>query len=118
MHLDLKASFILVSYLISSIRADDVLYSDGALSSTWQDWSWSSTINYAATDLAEGTSSISVNSSAWAALSFKDNTNFQGYQGLQFDIAVSVFIYNLRNVFLKYLLGRQSGCICVYLLHC
>ena len=88
----MKTSFrrllLLTASVISGALGDDVIYQDGALSSTWQDWSWSSTINYAATDLAEGSSSILVNSSAWAALSLKDNTNLQGYAGLQFDIAV------------------------------
>lgn len=81
----------LAAVLITAVIADDIIYSNDALSSSWQDWSWNSVINYAATDVVSGTSgsSISVNSSAWSALSLKDGSaNFQGYAGLQFDIEV------------------------------
>jgi hypothetical protein len=88
MHIRQSLSPILLAWAISYARADDTVYQDDSLSSTWQDWSWSSTISYNATDLKEGTSSILVNSSAYAALSLKDNTNFQGYAGLKFDISV------------------------------
>ena len=89
MRLGQRAWLPLAAWLISSVQADDVIYQDNALSSTWQDWSWSSTISYNATDIKQGSSgsSILVNSTAYAALSVKDNTNFQGYAGLQFDIA-------------------------------
>ncbi|KAJ7604485.1 glycoside hydrolase family 44-domain-containing protein [Roridomyces roridus] len=67
---------------------DITVYTDNAIASGWEDWSWSSTIDYDATDLFEGTSSISVNSSAWSALSFKyDGGLLTSYAGLKFDIA-------------------------------
>jgi hypothetical protein len=83
-----STSAVLAAACALRVVADDIIYSDNALSSTWQDWSWSSTINYDATDLMEGTSSTLVNSTSYAALSLKDDTNFEGYAGLQFDIAV------------------------------
>ena len=77
------------TWLISNALGDDVVYQDGTLSLTWQDWSWSSTIDFAATDLYEGSSSISVTSDAWAALSFRlSQGTFKDYAGLRFDIAV------------------------------
>lgn len=80
-----------VALLIArSVTADETVYADGAISSTWQDWSWGSTINYAATDIAEGTSSISVNSTAYSALSLYDTSAGSlgtTYAGLKFDIA-------------------------------
>jgi hypothetical protein len=88
----LHAWLPLAAWLISAVSADDAVYTDSALSPTWQDWSWSSTITYNATDLFAGSSgsSILVNSSAYAALSLKDagtTPTFQGFAGLQFDIA-------------------------------
>lgn len=86
-------SYLGVALLVSgSVRADEIVYADGdtAISSTWQDWSWGSTINYDATDITEGTSSISVNSTAYSALSLYDTaTGSLGttYAGLKFDIA-------------------------------
>lgn len=71
-------------------RADLPVYTDGALAAGWEDWSWSSTINYDATDIFEGTSSISVTSDAWAALSLKLEGTFPQYAGLRFDIAASI----------------------------
>ncbi|KAF8969727.1 glycoside hydrolase family 44-domain-containing protein [Flammula alnicola] len=60
-----------------------------ALGRGWENWSWSSDINFAATDEFAGASgsSISVNSSAYAALSVKLEGTFPGYAGLRFDIA-------------------------------
>jgi hypothetical protein len=80
----------LLSFLLAAIRvaADDDVYIDGAFESTFQDWSWGSTINYAATDLAEGSSSISVTSDAYSALSLYDTAVFSSYAGLKFDFAV------------------------------
>jgi hypothetical protein len=80
----------LLSFLLAAIRvaADDDVYIDGAIENTFQDWSWSSTINYAATDLMEGSSSISVTSGAYSALSLYDTTVFSSYAGLKFDFAV------------------------------
>ncbi|KAF7369391.1 Endoglucanase A [Mycena venus] len=70
------------------VLADDItVYTDTALAAGWENWSWGSDINFAATDLFEGTSSISVNSSAYSALSVKLEGTFPNYQGLRFDIA-------------------------------
>lgn len=73
-------------------RADLAIYTDAALASGWENWSWNSDINFAATDLISGTSgsSISVNSQQWSALSVKLEGTFPGYAGLRFDVAVSI----------------------------
>jgi len=66
------------------------VYTDSTLAAKWQNWSWNTDINFAATDLFAGTSgsSISVNSTAWAAISLKLEGTFRDYAGLRFDIAV------------------------------
>ncbi|KAG6840172.1 hypothetical protein C0991_008402 [Blastosporella zonata] len=70
------------------VKADDLdIYLDNALASGWENWSWGTTLDFAATDLFEGTSSISVNSAAWSALSIKLEGTFPNYAGLRFDIA-------------------------------
>ncbi|KAG6852563.1 hypothetical protein C0991_010935, partial [Blastosporella zonata] len=70
------------------VKADDLdIYIDNALASGWENWSWGTTLNFAATDLFEGTSSISVASTAWSALSVKLEGTFSNYAGLRFDIA-------------------------------
>ncbi|KAH9483879.1 Endoglucanase A [Psilocybe cubensis] len=68
---------------------DLAIYTDNALVQGWENWSWSSDINFAATDLFSGSSgsSISVNSSQYAALSVKLEGTFPDYAGLRFDIA-------------------------------
>ena len=82
-------SLLLALVATAVVRADDILiYQDSALASQWQDWSWGSTINYDATDLAEGSSSISVTSTAYSALSLYNPTPFPNYAGLAFDISV------------------------------
>ncbi|KAF5377193.1 hypothetical protein D9615_006454 [Tricholomella constricta] len=84
-----KAIISLAIIAPALVRADDlVIYNDGALASGWENWSWSSTLDFAATDLFVGTSSISIASTEWAALSLKlGSTTFQSYAGLRFDIA-------------------------------
>ena len=74
---------------LPTVLADQIIYSDSALSNGWQDWSWGSTIDYGATSPAEGTSSISVNSTAFAALSLKSPGTIGEFAGLWFDISVS-----------------------------
>lgn len=71
------------------VSADQDVYIDGALSSGWENWSWSSTINFAATDLvSSGSSSMSVVADAWAALSLYDeNPLANNFAGLRFDFA-------------------------------
>ncbi|KAJ7107820.1 glycoside hydrolase family 44-domain-containing protein [Mycena epipterygia] len=84
----MRSLLLQVALLAASVLADDItIYTDNALAAGWEDWSWSSVINYAATDLFEGTSSISVNSGAYSALSVKLEGTFPDYQGLRFDIA-------------------------------
>ncbi|KAF8197464.1 glycoside hydrolase family 44-domain-containing protein [Pholiota molesta] len=74
---------------LHAVKADIAIYTDAALASGWENWSWSSDINFAATDEFAGTSgsSISVNSSAYAALSVKLEGTFPSEAGLRFDIA-------------------------------
>lgn len=86
----LLKAVLLCALLPLTVFADETIYSDGAISSTWQDWSWGSTIDYSAADIFEGTSSISVNATAYSALSFYDTSIFaSSYAGLKFDLAVS-----------------------------
>ncbi|KAJ7062139.1 glycoside hydrolase family 44-domain-containing protein [Mycena amicta] len=78
----------LAGLLASRVRADDItVYADTNLASGWENWSWGSDINFAATDLFEGTSSTFVNSTAFSALSTKLEGTFPNYAGLKFDIA-------------------------------
>ena len=101
--------------LLHATKADLTIYTDNALASGWEDWSWSSTINYAATDEFAGTSgsSISVNSSAYAALSVKLEGTFPGYAGLRFDIAVRVvftrFLSSSSALTEFFVTGRATG---------
>ncbi|KAJ7480887.1 glycoside hydrolase family 44-domain-containing protein [Mycena latifolia] len=84
----MRYSLLQLALLAACVLADDItVYTDTALASGWENWSWSSDIDFAATDLFEGTSSISVNSEAWSALSVKLEGTFPDYQGLRFDIA-------------------------------
>jgi len=82
------------------VQADDLtIYQDGSLAAGWENWSWSSTIDFAATDLFLGTSSISVTSDEWAALSVKLEGTFPQYAGLRFDIAVRFFFFWLIGLY-------------------
>ncbi|PVF98742.1 hypothetical protein CPB86DRAFT_814423 [Serendipita vermifera] len=82
----LKTTF--VALLASTVvHADEDIYIDGALGNGWQDWGWNTVIDWAATDLFVGTSSIKATSDAWAAVSLKDPATFGSYAGLKFDIA-------------------------------
>lgn len=81
--------------------SDLPIFTDGALASGWEDWSWGSTINYAATDLFEGESSISVNSTQYSAFSVKLEGTFPGYAGLRFDIAVCFLQKSVKNLSLN-----------------
>ncbi|KAG8824630.1 hypothetical protein FRC17_009065 [Serendipita sp. 399] len=75
--------------LVTLVKADEEIYVDGALGNGWQNWGWNTEINWAATDLFAGTSSISAVSTAWAAVSLKDPATFSSYAGLKFDIAAN-----------------------------
>lgn len=85
---------VAVGLLFSSLvkAVDDIpIYTDGALASGWENWSWGSTFNFAATDIFEGSSSIAVTSEAWSAFSVKLSTSsFPTHAGLRFSVAVSV----------------------------
>lgn len=83
-------SALLLVRLVNGLE-DLVIYQNDALASGWENWSWSSEINFGATDMYAGESgtSMSVKSSEWAALSLKYNGAFASYAGLRFDIAVS-----------------------------
>lgn len=79
--------FALVVLCAGVSYADQDIYVDDGLSSGWENWSWGTDINFAATDSAEGLSSISLTSTAYSALSLKAETIFgTTYAGLKFDI--------------------------------
>ncbi|CAK5284891.1 unnamed protein product [Mycena citricolor] len=84
---------LLVLLVGLAVRGQDVpVYTDAALAAQWENWSWGSTIDFAATDLRAGAagSSISVSSGAYSALSVKyDGGLLGGYAGMKFDIAGS-----------------------------
>lgn len=75
---------------LQAVKSDLAIYTDANLAQGWENWSWSTDINFAATDEFAGTSgsSISVNSSQYAALSVYYEGTFPDYAGLRFDIAV------------------------------
>ena len=83
------SSLAIIAAAAAIARADEYIYLDTALSTTWQDWSWGSTISYAASNVPTSGSSISITSNAWSAFSLKDTATFGNYAGLKFDIAVS-----------------------------
>jgi hypothetical protein len=111
----------LATVVFRFVRADLPIYTDGNLASGWENWSWGSDINFAATDLFEGTSSMSVNSTQWAALSVKLEGNFQNYAGLRFDIAVrdistSAYETLQSNIHCR-IAGRSTGCTDIHTIH-
>lgn len=69
------------------VKADQDIYIDNELSNGWQNWGWNTVIDWAATGLAVGSSSVSAASDAWAAVSLKGPEPFTSYAGLKFDIA-------------------------------
>lgn len=80
----------LVALLFSTlVHADEDIYVDGALSGGWQNWGWNTVVDFAATDLKVGDSSILATSQAWSAVSLKDPATFGSYAGLKFDIAAT-----------------------------
>ncbi|KAG7094618.1 hypothetical protein E1B28_005442 [Marasmius oreades] len=68
-------------------KADLTVYENDALGSGWENWSWGSTIDFAAKDIFDGTSSVSVTSDAYSGLSVKLEGTFPQYAGLRFDIS-------------------------------
>jgi len=91
--LRLTSFVVLALALLGRAATEDIdVYVDAGLGSDWQNWSWNTETNFAATDIFAGTSgsSISVTSTAWSALSLKlGSSNFADYAGLRFDVAVS-----------------------------
>ncbi|KAF9053082.1 glycoside hydrolase family 44-domain-containing protein [Panaeolus papilionaceus] len=73
---------------VAAATSDLNVYTDNSLSSGWENWSWSTDLNFAATDIISGASgsSISVRSDAWAAFSLKLEGTFPDYAGMKFDI--------------------------------
>ena len=70
--------------------ADETVYApgSGALASGWENWSWSSTIDFASTSGPGGVQAISVTAGSYAALSLFDETAFaNNFAGLRFDIS-------------------------------
>lgn len=87
MHSRLRAALLAPLLLAWAASADLDVYVDGALASGWENWSWGTTINFAATDLYSGLSSLSATSDAWSALSIKLEGLFNTYAGFSFDFA-------------------------------
>lgn len=81
----------LVLLLVSTLAAaDDTVYAPGSgnLAPGWENWSWSSTLDFASTAGPGGVEAISVNTTAWGALSTYAETAFDNnYAGLRFDIS-------------------------------
>ncbi|KIM28563.1 glycoside hydrolase family 44 protein [Serendipita vermifera MAFF 305830] len=69
------------------VKSDQDIYIDGQLINGWQNWGWGTVVNFAATDLAIGSSSISAVSDAYAAVSLKSPATLSSYAGIKFDIA-------------------------------
>ncbi|KIM20293.1 hypothetical protein M408DRAFT_30480 [Serendipita vermifera MAFF 305830] len=67
----LRAALVALLAVATVVKSDQDIYVDDALSNGWQNWGWNTVINWAATDLAVGTSSISAVSDAYAAVSLK-----------------------------------------------
>ena len=81
---------LLLLVLSLGAYADQTIYAAGAgaLAAGWENWSWSSTIDFASTAGPGGTEAISITSDAYAALSVFDETAFNNnYAGLSFDIS-------------------------------
>ncbi|KAG8986134.1 hypothetical protein FRB90_004197, partial [Tulasnella sp. 427] len=87
MHSRIRAALFIPLALAWVASADIDVYVDGALSSGWENWSWSTTLNTAATDLYKGLSSMSVTTDAWGALSLKQEGYFNTTAGFSFDFA-------------------------------
>jgi hypothetical protein len=87
----LKALFC-ATVAAAYVAADEIIYVDNVLSSTWRDRSWGSMVVYNATDIKIGSSSISINSSGHSALSLYDTSAFSTFAGLKFDVAVCTSI--------------------------
>lgn len=83
---------LLASIAASVVHADTSIFVDGggALASGWENWSWSTNLTWAATDIDEGKSSLLVSSGSYAALSVKSDVGYlTTWAGLKFDIAGS-----------------------------
>jgi hypothetical protein len=104
-----RLSMILSSFILLALGllagADQTVYApgSGALGSGWENWSWSSTIDFASTSGPGGVEAISITSGSYAALSLFDETAFaNNYAGLRFDISgaqpdVSLYIQSTAS---------------------
>ncbi|KAJ3126017.1 hypothetical protein HK098_007955 [Nowakowskiella sp. JEL0407] len=77
--------------ITSTPLADKYIYRSSSLESGWENWSWSSTIDFAYAGsnpaLPSGsTSAIQVKTDSWAGISFK-STPFTGYNTIAFSVA-------------------------------
>ncbi|KAJ3530913.1 hypothetical protein NMY22_g8380 [Coprinellus aureogranulatus] len=82
-------AFLALSRLANALD-DLTVYTDNSLASGWENWSWNSEVDFAASDIVSGSSgtAIAVKSDAWAALSLKlSQGTFAAYAGLKFEIA-------------------------------
>ncbi|KIK54434.1 glycoside hydrolase family 44 protein [Collybiopsis luxurians FD-317 M1] len=87
------------------VTSDDTIYAPGtgALASGWENWSWSSTFDFASTAGPGGVESILVNTTSYGALSAFAETAFDNnYAGLRFDISgaqpdVSLYLSSSTN---------------------
>ncbi|KAI9034507.1 glycoside hydrolase family 44-domain-containing protein [Hyaloraphidium curvatum] len=78
---------VILGTLASVALADEAIYGD-SLSSAWENWSWSSTINFASTaSPKQGTAAIRAVLGQWGALSLKKTTGTIVGSGLEFWIA-------------------------------
>lgn len=80
----------LILLYVGLVAADNTIYASGSgnLASGWENWSWSSTFDFASTAGPGGVEAISVNTTAYGALSTKAETAFDNnYSGLRFDIS-------------------------------
>lgn len=88
-----RASIAFLAFMRLAKALDNLaVYTDNALASGWENWSWSTEVDFTASDIVAGSSgtSISAKSEPWAALSLKlSQGTFVDYAGLRFDIAVS-----------------------------
>lgn len=81
---------LLASLAFKLVRADSYIFADGAgsLETGWENWSWSTTLTFSDTTMNEGSSSLYVVSTAYGALSLKDENTFgNSYAGMRFDIS-------------------------------
>jgi hypothetical protein len=83
-----RALTLLLFGLLAAADVNVYVPGTSALSSGWENWSWSSTLDFASTSGPGGVESISVSTTEWGALSVYAETTFaNNYAGLRFDIS-------------------------------